>query len=500
MTKSKGIVYLIGAGPGDYRLITYRGMEILQQADIVFYDRLANPTLLTFTKENAQMVYVGKAPDNHYHSQEEINQLIVEAALAGKIVARLKGGDPYVFGRGGEEALVLKKAGIDFEVIPGISSVLAAASYAGIPLTHRNFSSSFHVFTGHDLDNMDFKDLARMKGTMVIVMGLRNLDEIVNRLVQEGVAEEKAAALIYYGTTADQKTVTGNLSNIALKAKKEKIKSPVLIVIGDVVKLSDDLNWYQRRILSGKRILLTRAREQISDLARRIETLGGEPFFLPSIKIEGPIINERVKEYFTKIKEYDWLLYTSSNTVKNFFTIMKELNLDIRDLSDKKIAAIGPATEKALNEIGIYSDILAEESTAKGLGESIIKLMKNGQKILLPGSNLARKELANILKKRGQQVDSLDIYRTTLPDHRGKRYDLFFKERKVDLITFTSPSTVENLCKIAAEYMEIVRKIPVVSIGPFTAQIARDKGFDVKAVASEHNINGLLDTIIKLYQ
>ncbi|MEJ6949824.1 uroporphyrinogen-III C-methyltransferase [Natronospora cellulosivora (SeqCode)] len=497
--KDNGTVYLIGAGPGDYRLMTCWGREVLEEADIVFYDRLANPSLLTFTREDARLVYVGKEPDNHFFNQEEINQMIVKAAKDGKMVVRLKGGDPYVYGRGGEEALELIKAGIDFKVIPGISSVLAAASYAGIPITHRGLSSSFHVFTGHKLESMDFEHLARIDGTMVIVMGLRNLEGIAKNLIQEGVSKEKAVAIIHYGTTASQKIISGNLSNIAEKARVEEVQSPVLIVIGDVVKLYDELNWYEKGVLSGKRILLTRSREENSKMASKIEASGGEAFFLPAIKIEGPIIDDRIKEYFYKIKEYDWLLFTSTNTVNNFFAIMKELNLDIRCLTEKKIATIGPATEQSLNKVGIYSDIQTEESTAKGLAETLIKEMEKEQKILLPGSNLARKELSNTLSKAGHQVDRITIYRTTLPDHQGKRYDLFFTERKVDLICFTSPSTVENLCNITEKYLDIIQEIPVVCIGPVTANAAKEHGFDVQDVASEHNIDGLLKSVIKVF-
>ncbi len=498
--EKKGTVYLVGAGPGDDRLITDWGLDILKKADLVFYDRLVNPSLLSFTKEDAEIVYVGKAPNNHFYTQEEINSRLVNSVKEGKIVIRLKGGDPYVFGRGGEEALELLEAGIDFKVIPGITSVMAAASYAGIPLTHRGLSSSFHVFSGHDMEKLDFENIASLTGTLVFVMGLRNLNTIATKLMEYGVSASKPTAVIHYGTTASQNVNIGSLKTIYSEVKKQGIQSPVLIIIGDVVKLSDRLNWFNEGVLAGSRIMVTRTKEQQFELGNKIAELGGEPFYLPTIKIEGPILNESNKGKFLSLKEYDWIFLTSVNAVKHFFELLRILQIDIRLLVNIKFAIVGPATEEALNERGIYADLVPDINTIEYLMAAFNEKVMKSSKVFIPCSKEANNNSDIILREAGHKVDRATIYAPSLPELRDINLRHFFNSRRVDLLTFTSPSTVKNFITICDRNINSIQKqIPVVCIGPVTAESAKEYGFNVIAVADEYNINGLIAKIIENY-
>ncbi len=497
----KGIVYLIGAGPGDDRLITDWGLDIIKKADLILYDRLVNPSFLSFTKENAELVYVGKAPNKHFYTQEEINKRLVNSVKEGKIVVRLKGGDPYIFGRGGEEALELLETGVEFKVIPGITSVMAAASYAGIPLTHRGLSSSFHVFSGHDMENLDFENIASLTGTIVFVMGLGNLNNITSKLMEYGISSSKPTAVIHYGTTASQKVNIGSLKTIYNEVKKQEIESPVLIVIGEVVKLSNKLNWFNKGVLAGRRIMVTRAKEQQFELGNKIAELGGEPFYLPTIKIEGPILNEINKGKFLSLKEYDWIFLTSVNAVKHFFELLRILQIDIRLLVNIKFAIVGPATEKALNERGIYADLVPKINTIECLMAAFNEEVKKSLKIFIPCSKEANKKSDIILEETGHKVVRATIYGPSLPEVKGINFQQIFSGRSIDLLTFTSPSTVKNFITIFDRNINSIQKqIPVACIGPVTAESAREYGFNVIAVAEEYNINGLIDKIIQIFR
>lgn len=490
----EGCVYLVGAGPGDYRLITYKGMELFTEADVVLYDRLVNPSLLAFIPPEVEKIYVGKARGNHTLKQEQINELLIEKASQGKVVVRLKGGDPFVFGRGGEEALILEKAGIDYQIVPGISSIIAAATYAGIPITHRDYSSSFHVFTAHNPEGLSFERMARMKGTIILVMGLKKLGAITSSLIEHGYPAQKPAVVIYYGTTSNQVVVDGTVKTIVGKVSDEQISPPVLIVIGDVVKLRNSLQWYPPRgELAGKRIMVTRPREQKDEMGRMIENLGGEVLYCPTIEIKGPLINEEIRVSFSQIERYDWIFFTSANGVRYFFEIFRSQGLDIRDISDVKFAVIGPATKKKLSEYGIIADLIPDNYSTDSMVNEFIE--KETSKLLLPRADIAGEEMRIRLEKAGHEVDNISIYKTIVPDIKKESFMQIFTERDVDIITFTSSSTVNYLQKILGKDIAILKDIPAACIGPVTADAARKLGFNVKGVAKEFTAEGLVEAL-----
>jgi len=492
----QGKVFLVGAGPGDYRLITSRGLTELKNADIIYYDRLVNPSILSLVPSSIKKVYVGKAPGNHHFTQKEINELLIKKAKEGKRIVRLKGGDPFVFGRGGEEAVKLAENDIDFEIIPGITSVIGAPAYAGIPVTHRNKSSSFHVYTGHSIDKLDFDNLSQLKGTMIFVMGLKNLENITGNLIAKGVSPGKDIAVIYYGTTGDQKTVRGKLNTIVNKVTAENIEPPVIIIIGEVVELADSLKWFDQKPLSQKRVMVTRPFGQQQELGRELEKIGIEVFYYPVINITGPVINEQVKKALNSIKKYDWIFLTSPNGVKYLFKLFKKMNIDLRELSSVKFAVIGSGTKKVLKEKGINADFIPDKFTTNSFGREFVKKEKNPQKIILTRSNLAEKRLVDILKKGGQQPLDINIYKTNKIKDNKQLLLTGLKERTLDLITFTSPSTVRYFAEnLSRDFKNKIKKIPVICIGPVTAKEANNYGFKVEKIASPHTISGLVDVI-----
>ncbi len=492
---NKGKVFLVGAGPGDHRLLTYKGWEILQKADIVLYDRLVNPSLISLIPPSVEKLYVGKAPGNHSYSQAEINDLIINNADKGKTVVRLKGGDPFIFGRGGEEAVELAENNIDYEIIPGITSVIGVPSYAGIPVTHRGKSSSFHVFTGHSVDTLNFENIANLEGTLIFVMGLRNLSDITKNLLEQGVSPHKKAAVIRYGTTSDQQLVKGQLENIADRVENNHLTPPAIIVIGQVVGLQEKINWFNNNSLSGKRIMVTRPYEQQQQLGRLIEKKGGEVLYYPTIKIEGPIVNDEVLNCVKSIEKYDWIFLTSPNGVKYLFEIFKKTNIDLRELSSVKFAVIGPGTRSALKNQGIIADFMPEKYTTDFLGREFINLNELNQKILLPRSNLAEKKLIKKLQENGHQPKNIYIYKTCKTEGNDENLLSHLEERSLDLITFTSPSTVSFLAEKMGVKVDKIRNIPAVCIGPVTAGAAEDYGFNVIRKAEDHTIPGLMEVI-----
>ncbi|MFW6270607.1 MAG: uroporphyrinogen-III C-methyltransferase [Bacillota bacterium] len=498
--REKGKVFLVGAGPGDYRLITSRGENILNKADIIFYDRLVNPSLLALIPPEIEKIYVGKSRNKHSCSQSEINQMLTAEAKKGKIVVRLKGGDPFVFGRGGEEALHFTQSGIEFEIIPGISSVIGAAAYAGIPVTHRGISSSFHVFTGHSLKRLDFKNMAEMDGTLIIVMGLKNLGEIAKNLCEKGLSSQKPVAVIRYGTTADQKVVTGNLSSIEDKVKSQGITPPVLTVIGEVVNLRQKINWFEQKSLSGRRIMITRPYGQQKKIEQMIENQGAEVLHFPSIEIQGPVLNNEVKKAVNNLKKYDWILFTSRNGVKYWFQLLQKENIDIRELIGIKFGVIGPGTGSALKKRGIYPEFMPSRYTTSVMTDEFIGLNHNKSKsVLLPRADIASPGLATNLRETGYDITNISIYKTIKPGVEQEPIISHLEERSLELITFTSSSTVNNLVEIFKENIDNIKDIPVACIGPVTASTARKHGFDVIIEAEEHTIPGLVNSIKKYY-
>lgn len=499
----KGKVYLIGAGPGDVKLITLKAMEIIQMADVVVYDRLANPRLLSFAKEDAELIYVGKKSSQHTLTQDKINQLLVDKANEGKVVARLKGGDPFVFGRGGEEAEELLEDDIEFEIVPGITSAIAVPAYAGIPVTHRTATSSFKIITGHedptkDESQIDWDILGKDASTLIFLMGVSNLGKITQKLIEKGKSPETAIALIQWGTRPEQRTVTGTLETIVRIVEEEKITSPAIIIVGNVVKLREKLNWFEKKPFFGKRVLVTRAREQASGLSKEIESLGGEAFEFPAIKIAEVEDKTRLDEAILNAKNYNWLIFTSINGVKFFFKRMAELKKDIRTLGNAKICAIGPITKKSLEDKGLIVDYMPEKFVAEKVVEGLTPFLNLGDKVLLPRGDLARPILVESLMKMDLEVNEVITYRTLAENRDQEELLEKLEDKMIHLITFTSSSTVTNFLKIFKDNQrqkELLKGVKIACIGPITAATAVDNGLTPDLIAEDYTIDGLIEVI-----
>lgn len=500
-----GKVYLVGAGPGDYRLITLKGLKCIKRADVILYDRLINPKLLKYAKDRAEIIYVGKAPNAHSYSQGEISQLILEKALKGNVVTRLKGGDPFVFGRGGEEALLLRENDVKFEIVPGITSAISVPAYAGIPVTHRNISSSFHIITGHEDplkedSSLNFEALAKLRGTLIFLMGIKNIKNICNSLIKYGQESNRPVAVIRRGTTAEQEMLRGTLETIAQKVEEVNFKNPAIIIVGEVTNLADTLSWFDKKPLFSRRILVTRTRTQASKLSERIEDLGGEAVEFPTIKIIESDDHGNIDEAMAQIEKYQWIIFTSVNGVKFFFHRMKKAGFDIRLLKDAKLCAIGPATSKELENRGFIVDYIPREYRAEAIIEELRGKVRPGDNILLPRADIARRILEDELVKLGANVDNIHIYKTITPDYEKEKLINLFKDRKIDMITFTSSSTVSNFYKILGEKnLHLLKDIRIAVIGPITAQTARDLGMVPNIEAKEYTIDGLVDAILEYY-
>ena len=504
---SKGMVYLVGAGPGDPGLITVRGLEIIRSADVIIYDYLAAPTLLRHVRENAELIYVGKKGGDHTLSQDGINALIVAKAKAGGTVARLKGGDPFIFGRGGEEAEVLIDAGIPFEIVPGVTSAIAAPAYAGIPLTHRKVTSTVAFITGHEdpekeTSTIDWAALAKGIGTLVFLMGVKNLPQITGSLIRHGKPADTPVALVRWGTTPRQQTVSGNLATIVERVKQAGLKAPAIIVVGDVVQLRDRMKWFDNRPLLGKRIVVTRARAQASDLIRQLSELGAECLEHPTITIEPPVDWTPLDQAFDRIAEYDWLIFTSVNGVKFFFDRLFDRGRDVRALGRISTAAIGPATAAKLFEFGLTSDIVPESYRAESVVAAFEKKDIAGQKILLPRAAEARPILPEQLSEMGAVVDEVPVYRTRPAADRAERLVEQLESGSIDMITFTSSSTVSNFKSLLPRdrFDELIKRVTIASIGPVTSETARKLGFEVHLTADSFTIPGLVESIVRHYR
>ena len=412
-----GKVYLIGAGPGDPGLITVKGLTCIQNADVVIYDYLAAPALLAHASPETEMIYVGKKGGDHTLPQGGINQLIIDKARQGLVVARLKGGDPYIFGRGGEEAEELVAAGIPFEVVPGVTSAIAGAAYAGIPLTHRDYTSTLAFVTGHEdptktSSSIDWKALATGIGTLVFFMGIKNLPLIAEQLQGNGMDPTTPVALVRWGTTTRQKTVTGTLATIVDTARQAGMKAPALIVVGKVVQLRDRLQWFETRPLFGRTIIVTRARAQASDLVERLTELGANCLEYPTIEVVPPADNAPLDDAIKNLSTYDWLIFTSVNGVAHFFDRLFALGKDVRDLHHVRTAVIGPATAERLRQQGLRSDIVPASYRAESVVEAFAAETVAGQRILLPRAAEARPILPDELRRMGATVDEIATYHT----------------------------------------------------------------------------------------
>jgi len=507
MKTVKGKVYLVGAGPGDPGLITIKGRRCIQRADVVIYDYLAAKEFLKYAREDAELLYVGKKGGDHTLSQEGINQLLVEKATAGNVVTRLKGGDPFIFGRGGEEAEVLEAAGIPFDIVPGVTSAIAAPAYAGIPLTHRDFTSTLAFVTGHEdptksETSIDWKSLARGIGTLVFLMGVKNLPSIVERLTENGMPTDTPAALVRWGTTTKQRTVTGTLENIVARVTAAGFKAPSIIVIGGVVQLRDKLRWFEDRPLLGKRIVVTRARQQASELVQSLTDLGAAVLECPTIEIVPPPDWSGLDRSIERMKDYQWIVFTSVNGVGYFFNRLFKLGKDVRSLGHVRTAAIGPATAARLAEFGLSTDILPESYRAESVIEAFEKEDVGGQRILLPRAAEARPILPAELIKMGAAVDEIPVYQTRAVEDEEGLLETELEAGRIEMVTFTSSSTVRNFKALIPEdrFSSLTQNLIVASIGPITSGTATELGFEVHVEAEQFTIPGLIDAILEHYR
>ena len=485
-----GRVYLIGTGPGDEELITLKALRVLKKCDVVLYDRLSNDNLLKYLRDDAEVYYCGKKPGNHYRTQEEINDQIVEFAKQGYTVGRIKGGDPYIFGRGGEEGIRLFKEKIEFEVIPGITSPISVLNYSGIPTTQRDVAQSFHVYIGKTSGdhNMDWSVVSKNEGTQIFLMGLGKLEEIIENLIGNGKGVSTPIAVIMKGTTSKQKKVIGTLEDIVQKVKEAKLKSPCIIAVGDVVNLNEQLNWYENKPLFGLNICTTRSKAQSKELNEGILDLGGEVTEINTIKIISTA--SHLDKYSKKLSTYDYVVLTSVNAVNIFFDRLKELEIDIRDLK-AEIVVIGKKTYEEVKERGIIPFAMSKKFIAESLFERMQEFIKEGDKILLPQSKISRPFLYDSLVNEGCLVDKVDIYDTIEGDIKSKK-SMENSMQEVDIILFTSPSTVKNLIKMVG--IENIKNKEIISIGEITQAEIERQGLECH-VCEECSVEGMIEKL-----
>lgn len=494
---------MVGAGPGDAGLLTLRGAELLRQADVVVYDALVNPELLALAPKEAEIIFGGRRAQEQTRTQPELNQLLIARARAGRRVVRLKGGDPYIFGRGGEEAVELAAAGVPFEVVPGVSALAAVPNYAGIPLTHRDHCSAFVAVTGHvdpgsADDKIDWAAVARVPGTKVIMMGTERVEGAARCLIAAGLSPETPAAMIQWGTTGRQRCVDGTLSNIAERARAAGIAPPTVIVVGEVVRLRSQINWFEHRLLFGKRIVVTRARDQAADMTRALQARGAAVISIPTISIGPPTQREPLVEALVGLGGYDWLVFTSSNGVTSFFEYFFRAHEDVRDLGNLRLAAVGAATAAKLRELHLTVDLVPEEYTAK----SVVKAFADFEslenlRILLLRAEVANPDLPKALEERGAIVDDVACYRTVADksDVSATLKDL--EAHGADWITFTSGSTVTHFNQ-RVDLKKLLAKFPqtrLASIGPETSKALGELGFTPALEASPHTTDAMVAAI-----
>jgi uroporphyrinogen III methyltransferase / synthase len=483
-------VYIIGTGPGDEELLTLKAVEILKNCTAVLYDRLVSNNILNYLKEDCEIYYCGKEPGCHYKTQEEINKTLIKLAKEGHTVGRIKGGDPYVFGRGGEEVLSLGEENIEFEVVPGVTSPISVLNYAGIPITQREMAQSFHIVTGMTAGtlNINWEAISKEKGTLVFMMGLNNLKGIIESLVSNGKDKNTKVAVIMRGTSSKQKKVVGTLQDIEQKVVEAKLQSPCIIVMGDVVELNDKLNWYEKKPLFGLNICVTRSREQSSNLKKKLRNLGAEVTEINSIKIQET--KENLNSIKDKLSEYNHIILTSVNGVNMFFDYLVENKIDVRSIK-AKFSVIGKATKKALEERGIQAFIMGREFVGEGLFNELSPHLVNGESVLIPCSSGSREYLREAIEKLGLYVDRVHTYNTLCGDIKNKRV---FEE--VDFILYTSPSTVNNMINMLS--VDGIKDKFNIAIGPQTYKILESNGIK-SHMCKKHSEDGFLNEIIEIY-
>ncbi|MGL1932643.1 MAG: uroporphyrinogen-III C-methyltransferase [Desulfotalea sp.] len=505
-----GKVYLVGAGPGEPGLITVRGKQLLQRAEVVVYDYLANPKLLKHAPKSTEFIYVGKKGNAHHaYTQEEINQILVDNSQAGKMVVRLKGGDPFIFGRGGEEIQEIQAAGIPFEVVPGVTSATAAATYAGIPITHRDFTASVAFLTGHEdptkkKSNIDWSKLATGAGTIVVYMGIKNLPIIVDNLVKNGRDPKTPVAVVRWASTPQQRSVVGTLETITEVVAEAKIKPPALIIIGGVVSLRETIDWFEKRPLFGKKIIITRTRDKASELVYELEESGANCIECATINISPVKKPKELDCALERINEFHWILFTSLNGVKYFFERLHAKGMDARDLKGPSIAVIGKSTADYLHTFGVNADLIPSVFTGEGLAESLLDQGIEGRSILIPRAKQAREVVPETLRGAGAQVTIAPVYiNNPVVD---KRDDILreLKSGTVDVLTFTSSSTVTNFISMLnlehqEELVTLLSGTQIVAIGPITAKTVTDNGLTVDVQPTTHTIPAMLEAILDSY-
>ncbi len=499
---SSAMVTLVGAGPGDPGLITLRGLEALQQAEVVIFDHLIPEELLARCPADCKRIYVGKQSGEHTLPQASINRLLVEEARAGRKVVRLKGGDPFVFGRGGEEAEALFEAGVPFQIVPGVSSAIAAPAYAGIPVTHRGYASSVAFVTGHEDErktgsSIQWDHLGRGVDTLVFLMGMRNLPFILKKLQENGLEPTAPAALIHWGTTPEQVVVQGTVSDLAVRAQQEGLGPPAVLVVGKVVQLREKLDWVHFMPLWGKRILVTRSREQASELAQRLRNLGAQALEFPTISVEPPSDWAGLDQTISSLAEYDWIIFTSPNGVRFFFERLFHSGKDSRALGGLLIAAMGTGTAGALEKRGLKADLVPQEFRAEALAQALCGEAVAGKRFVLARAEQARDVLPQTLRALGGRVQVVSAYKTALPTEAASGLKKLLRERRLDAVTFTSSSTVKNLAALVGEELNfLLAGVTVACIGPITAATAKELGLEPQIVASTYTIAGLVEALV----
>lgn len=488
-------VILVGAGPGDSGLLTLKGKAALEQAEVVIYDQLANPALLDFAPETAEKIDVGKHAGNHTLPQAEINALLLKKAQEGKRVVRLKGGDPFIFGRGGEEAEFLVENGASYEVVPGVTAGAAVPAYAGIPVTHRAYTSAFTLITGHEAkketSSLNWESYAAGTDTLVFFMGLSSLPEIAEKLMQFGKDPATPAAVIANGTRGDQKTVAGTLQDIAEKVQKENLPTPALIVVGDVVRLREKLMWREKQPLFGKKVLVTRAKEQAAEFSAKLRALGAEAVECPVIRIERRTVLPQLEEFLSGEQSYDWLVFTSVNGVKAFFAALFARKKDVRVIGCVKIAAIGAATARALREYGLIADIIPAVYRAEELAEALAGVLSPGERVLLPRAFHTRPVLTERIRAAKCTAVELPLYDTiTETENREKLTNLL---PQMDYITFASSSAVKAFSELFGD--EKLPEATLAAIGPITAETARELGYEITIIPTSFTLDALTQAL-----
>ena len=496
-----GSVYLVGAGPGDPKLITLRGLECLRSAEVVVYDRLASPHLLEHVQSSAELIFVGKEPGRRTMSQDQINRVLVEQALAGKSVVRLKGGDPYVFGRGGEEGLALSAAGVPFEVVPGVTSAIAAPSFAGIPVTHRGLASSFTVVTGHEDESAessarDWRALASGAETLVFLMGVEHLQDIADNLLDAGRSPDEPTAVVRWGTTPEQEVLVGSLGDIAVRVEEVGIRPPAVLVVGEVVRLCEQLDWRARLPLAGVRVLVTRARGQASQLSGKLVELGATPIEYPVIEIRPVEDPTELDAALDGLGRFGWVVFTSANGVEAVFERLSATGRDSRAFGGSRVCAIGPGTAAALRSRGIHADWIPRQFLSNAIVADFRDYDLVGANVLLARADIAPPGLADGLRAQGARVTDVPAYRTVPAESSRHRVIGALEAGQIDVVTLTSSSTARNLVEGLGGRLDLLRDVTMACIGPVTASTARDLGLNVDILAAEHTIDGLVAALV----